>query len=84
MKPWQTALILVAALVLKEFVFDNLFADLFSHIGERAGQWWTIVSGDWLWGESEGEFDLVEQIREYGIGANRKAAEELLLHVQQP
>lgn len=81
MKPWQTALILVAALVLKEFVFDSLFTDLFSHFGERAEAWWNIVSGNWLWGENE--FDLVDLINEYGIGVNRKPAEELLLHVPQ-
>lgn len=68
MKPWQTALILVAALVLKEFVFDNLFADLFSHLTERSGALWEIVSAQWL-------------DRPYGVGVNRQAAQELF-HAQ--
>lgn len=77
--PWRTALILVLALILKEFMFDSLFTDLFSHFGERAQTWWNIVSGNWLWGENE--FDLVDSINKYGIGVNRKPIEELLLHV---
>ena len=65
MKLPKITLVLVIALALKIFVFDGLFTDLFSHIGERAQTWWEIVSGQWL-------------DRPYGVGVNRQSPEELL------